>query len=176
MTDDGAHESGRPERARSLLELVAATYAGGCLCIALVDLRVVQTVDPQGMADLFASMLRSMGWLMLPQLIVIAALMLWLLRQKQLRTSRRFWVPLSLLVTIALITRIVHIPINRAILGGLVREDQVMALVTRWDTWHFVRTALALALPWAVRFGLRREPASARAGEHERRAPLEHSS
>ena len=55
-----------------------------------------------------------------------------------------------MLVAIVAITAVVHIPINQRIVGGQVNPSEMPALLERWADFHWLRTLLALALPYGV--------------------------
>jgi MFS superfamily sulfate permease-like transporter len=139
-----------PRAAYVVLHAASGVYAGACLCIALVDLPVLLSLGNGGqtLAALRVA-LSAMGKLMLPQLVlmlVLTATLAWRGR----RRAPHGWAPFVLVLAVVGITASVHVPINHRILSGSVALDTVPALLDRWSNFHWLRTLLALAVPYCV--------------------------
>ena len=139
-----------PRAAYVVLHAASGVYAGACLCIALVNLPVLLSLGntSQTLAALRVA-LSAMGKLMLPQLVlmlVLTATLAWRGR----RRAPRGWAPFALVLAIVAITASVHVPINHRILAGSVALDTLPALLDRWSSFHWLRTLLALAVPYCV--------------------------
>ena len=139
-----------PRAAYVVLHAASGVYAGACLCIALVDLPVLLSLGngSQALAALRVA-LSAMGKLMLPQLVLMLALTATLAWRGR-RRAPYGWVPFALVFAIVTITASVHVPINHRILSGNVALDTLPALLDRWLTFHWLRTLLALAIPYCV--------------------------
>ncbi len=150
-----------PRAAYIVLHAVSGVYAGGCLCVAAVDMAVLGSLSDsaRGM-ELCRLLLPAMGRLMVPQLGVMLLLMLALTWRARGRAPFS-WLPLALLAVVLTITLAVHIPINQRILTGRLELPELRPLLDRWATFHALRTILALALPYAIVRFLRRASAPA---------------
>lgn len=139
-----------PRAAYVVLHAVSGVYAGGCVCVAAVDLAVVRSLgDGARSLELLQLMLPAMGRLMAPQLgimLLLVSALTWRVRGRIAFS----WVPLALLAAIVTITWLVHIPLNQRIIAGRVELSEVHALIGRWASFHTLRTVLALSLPYAV--------------------------
>jgi hypothetical protein len=132
------------------LHAVSGVYAGACLSIALVHVPSIRALGDGARAlTAFQLALSAMGRLMLPQLIVMALLMVMLVARRRRLLSRAV-IPLAVVLGIVLVTAIVHIPLNRRFLAGDVLATEALPLIQRWLDFHWLRTVLALALPLCV--------------------------
>jgi ABC-type dipeptide/oligopeptide/nickel transport system permease component len=128
---------------------VAGIYAGSCVAIAIVDLRFIDSIssEPHSL-QIFAGLLKNMGQLMAPQLVILAFLGFYFsvmaFRNKQPITRH---LPLLALAMILAITLLIHIPINLKVFSGDVSLADMDGLVQRWQVWHWIRTLLAMTLP-----------------------------
>lgn len=134
------------------LHVVAGIYAGACISIALVDMRYVLSISDPGMLQtVFAPLLQNMGILMVPQLMIILALCLFFsYRAVKLKRALKSHIPLVVYIAILAITVLVHIPINTDVLSSSLSGDELISAARKWDQWHWIRTALSVALPVAV--------------------------
>jgi hypothetical protein len=142
------------------LHAVSGVYAGACLSIALVDVPSIQALADGTRALAFLRLaLPAMGSLMLPQLVLMTLLMTLLTVRAAKRGDGmlpRALIPLTVVLGIVLVTVVVHIPLNRRFLAGSVTISEVLPLLRRWLAFHWLRTLLALALPYCIVRYLRR--------------------
>jgi hypothetical protein len=153
-----------PKRRRALFALLhglSGVYAGACVSIALVDLRCISALEDGALAlAVMKVVLPAMGALMLPQLLVMSmAMASWYWRPGSL--PMRAWIPVALLAAIWLVTAGVHIPLNRRFIDEQLLAAEVLSMVDRWLNFHWLRTALALALPFSIAHLLRPSSAAA---------------
>lgn len=144
-----------PRLAYLALHAVSGVYAGACLSIALVDVPSILELGDGTRAIAFLQLtLPAMGRLMLPQLLLMTLLMTLLLvraaRGGRSGIFRHGLIPLAVLLGILLVTAAVHIPMNRRFLAASMAMSEVLPLVQRWLAFHWLRTLLALALPYCV--------------------------
>ncbi len=134
-----------------LLVVASAVYAGACLSIGSVDLPFVRNLAASEVVPVFADLVARMGKLMIPQLVILLAGCSYFsflgIKSKQSWTCQ---IPLSVFVLIVLITLSVHIPINKAVISGAVPAEELQIYIERWYVWHWIRTAAALAFPFAI--------------------------
>lgn len=140
------------QRLLIVLHVVSGLYAGACLSIAVVDLRyIVSITNNNELLTTFPPLLQNMGMLMAPQLIVLLVLcLLFSFKAFKAKQSVKAHTPLVILIAILVITLGIHIPINLAVISGALPDEALLQAVRSWDTWHWARTALAIALPVAV--------------------------
>jgi len=145
-----------PRFAYLCLHAVSGVYAGACLSIALVDVPSIHALGDGARAlASFQLVLPTMGRLMFPQLVLMTVLML-LLAKRNNGIFPRTLIPLAVLLSILLVTAVVHIPLNRRFLAGNVAIAEVLPLIRQWLAFHWLRTLLALALPYCVARFLRK--------------------
>jgi len=127
-----------------LHRLTAAGFAGGCLLLSVM-LGALFGLTPERAADVMHTLLPRMGSVMAPLLVLSASSALLLAALKGAPRRRARWIVAAALSGAALVTAVVHLPIN----DQLLHQDtwsaaQASALLERWLHWHHLRTALAL--------------------------------
>ena len=140
------------QKALIALHVVAGVYAGACLSIAAVDLRYILSLeDPLKLQEVLSPLLQNMGFLMAPQLLVMLILCLvFSTKAFKLKKPIKTHTPLFFFLGILAITLAVHIPINKDVISGAIQNEDLMRAAKSWDTWHWIRTVLSLALPMTV--------------------------
>ncbi|WGL59932.1 DUF1772 domain-containing protein [Pigmentibacter sp. JX0631] len=132
-----------------LAHIASGIYAGACLSISLIDLRFVQDLGDNALKNqYFTILLKNMGIVMGPLLVLMLVLFLFLTYQK--RKNLNSFYPLIVLITILVITVTIHFPINDKFFNLTVPEKDVNYLITKWMYWHYLRTLLAFILPYFI--------------------------
>ena len=134
------------------LHAIAGVYAGACISIAVVDLRFLLSISRENkVLAVLSPMLKNMGSLMVPLLAIMFLLCLvFSVKALRLKKNMKTHIPFIVYLGVLGITLAVHIPINLAIFAGEVSVEDIHKTLVRWDLWHWIRTALAMALPVAV--------------------------
>jgi uncharacterized membrane protein len=133
----------------TVAQLASAGFAGGCLYLSVVQLPVLAAATPAEGFLAMRSMLPRMGALMAPLLLLgCVSSGYWALHVA--RGVPAGWASATSLFAVALlaallVTVFVHLPLNAEYLGPqIATEQRANVLLTRWSSWHHVRTTLAI--------------------------------
>lgn len=140
------------QEALVILHITAGIYAGACLSVALVDLRFLSSISDTEIAlESFSPLLKNMGSLMAPQLVILLLLcVLFSIKAVWLKKPLITHLPLVIYLGVLCITLLVHIPINLEVFANEVPQEKLADVITQWDRWHWLRTFLSILLPGAV--------------------------
>lgn len=137
--------------------LAAAGFGGGCLLLSVM-LGALRGLDPAEGAQIMHTLLPRMGSVMAPLLVIALGTSLvlgWLSTRAQAPNATAAWIAAGAFATIAIVTAVVHLPLNAQLLGQTSWSAALASsLLERWLLWHHLRTALAAvalgALLWAT--------------------------
>lgn len=139
-----------------------AGFAGGCLCLSITLSGLLGRAALDG-AQIMHVLLPRMGAIMAPLLLCAlasGAVNTWAGWRGLFAAdiTQSFALTTLAFVVIALVTGLVHLPLNAQFLGAEpLAPVRAAELLQRWLSWHHVRTALALAafgaLLWPLRHG-----------------------
>jgi hypothetical protein len=135
-----------PKIAISLGSISAALFAGGCLYLSLVQLPWLGDLPAAEARRFMLTLLPAMGRLMGPLLLIACACAGYRLFQAHGGPGAAQSIAVfAALAAALLVTAAVHLPINAEYLGGQPLSDaRAGLLLSRWTTWHHLRSAFAL--------------------------------
>ena len=131
-----------------LTSLVLGFLAGGMLVIGVSFVSFWKSLSPSDFQVWFASHSHLIGRLMIPlgvagiAVSVAAVVACWLGPP-----SRRRWLLIAALSAIAVMATypIFFAGANESFLRGGLSDSEVLSLLNRWATWHWIRTGLGVA-------------------------------
>ncbi len=119
------------------------------MSIAVIDLKFIQALSDVSLKiQYFSILLKNMGFLMAPLLVLMSILCLFLTWQN--RKKIFVYCPLILLFAILLITFTIHFPINDQFFNLTVSKNEVHYLINKWIYWHYLRVLLSFLLPFFI--------------------------
>jgi uncharacterized membrane protein len=138
-----------------------AGFTGGSLCLS-VTLSGLLGAAPRDGARVMQAILPRMGAAMAPLLVaglLLSSYLAWQALGGSAERGPSWLLAASTFAAIAMITALVHLPINAQLLAaGTLPTARAAELLQRWLAWHHMRTALALCalsgLIWPLRGAL----------------------
>ncbi len=151
---------------RSILNILGicgtGAFTGTMLTIALILGDYWKSIPPQEFLDWFSAnehlLIRMIAIVSVPAAVGVIASLFLALRNPR---SRLWWaVSFAALLVLAVITVVVHLPMNASFSAKSVPLDQVGATIDRWLAWHWIRIGLGLLATVAAVLGTTAYPAT----------------
>jgi uncharacterized membrane protein len=148
----------------ALLNLACvAGFSGGCMCLSFTLSGLLGTAAQDG-ARVMQALLPRMGAVMAPLLVAglfSSSYLAWLALRSSIEHGASWLLAAGTFAAIALVTALVHLPINAQLLAAEpLPAARAAELLQRWLAWHHLRTGLALCaligLIWPLRYALAR--------------------
>lgn len=154
---------------RSILNIIgicgAGAFTGTMLTIALILGDYWKSISPAEFLDWFSTnehlLVRMIAVVSVPTVIGVVGSLLLVLRNPP---ARLWWsVCLAALLALAVITVVVHLPMNAAFSAKSVPLDNVGSTIDRWLAWHALRIFFGLLATVAAVLGTTRWSATTQA-------------